>query len=105
VTDSGDGGEGGGDERFCTRCAFCGSQYQNLSLTHFPQKTPFWGRFELTYFRPKTALTLNMHYMLTCKRPLIAIVAPQKLYIEEANWGRRFQICNCFRSSADRSRD
>jgi len=30
--------------------------------------------------------------MLTCKLPLMFIVAPRKLYSEQANWGRGVQI-------------
>ena len=32
---------------------------------------------------------------LTCKRPLIFIVASSKLYSGKANWGWGFQICSC----------
>jgi len=61
---------------FAHGCAFWGSWKQNFTFRpHFPPKRKFFVNFR----RVKKALTMGM---LTCKPPLIVIVAQWKLYSE-----------------------
>ena len=62
--------------RFAQGCAFWGSRKQNFTFRpHFPQNTQIFGQF-----------------LTGLKLPLIVIVAPWKLYSEQAYRGQQTQI-------------
>ena len=66
-----------------------------------PPKVEIWQKNWLRKFSAKTPL----YKIFICKLPLIVIVAPKKLYSEQAIWPREFQICGHFWAPAYRSRD
>ena len=68
-------------------CAFSGLEDKNLTFTPvIPEKLPFLGPIltGLKIFDRKP-----LYYgVLPCKLPLVVVVAPLKLYSEQATWGR-----------------